>query len=534
LGAEFMTTQNYTADEKSVVKNVINNYGNKGVFIIDPGNTLLVNFYDIQLKLSGLAYANSRQFSQCWENAKKLKGSTGQLSQAANDSVTPVYSIVRVDSTDGKNYRADAVGSLPVSANNVTQTLGLFDGDATNVGPVKYTQNYVNAADCVIGAEGVYPDSDKKADFPVTVIYTFAQTINNMTVYGAEIITTQNYPQEIYNESPQTIHNPNEIKICLTRVEADCDYSQPYEGGGIVSVPVKGYITYGGNIDVSGGKPVNGMSSIYLIRTRAGGNPITPYPGFDFFDPKNSTIAGNNIKWDLNWLKFNKVDFDSGEMVYYVFKLILSVSGKSIAAFITNAPKDIVPGQQLLNTVTIKPMKIVYGCLHENTQITMTDGSEKIISAMRMGDRVKTVNNGELTVENVTTGQEQHCIKIITQAADNNILSVVASPGHPFITSSGVIIARELKSGDKLLTLKGESIVIDIQPQPDEATVFNLQLSGEKRDENMLYANNILVGDIQMQRFYEDEYYRRPENILSQLPEEWHEDYQNHLNVMGE
>jgi hypothetical protein len=36
-----------------------------------------------------------------------------------------------------------------------------------------------------------------------------------------------------------------------------------------------------------------------------------------------------------------------------------------------------------------------------------------------------------------------------------------------------------------------------------------------------------------MQRIYEDEYYQRPANILSKLPKEWHQDYQNHLNAAG-
>ena len=526
-----MTTQTYTADEKSIIKNVINQYGNKGVFIIEPGNTELVNFYDIQLKLSGLTSGRSPQFTQCWQETKRLKRSAGLLSQAATDTVRPVYSIVRVDTVDGKNYRTDAVGSLPVSATNVTQTLGLFDGEASNTGAVKYTQNFVNASDCVISADGVYPGV---AGSPVTVIYTFAQTINNQTFYGAEIITTQSYPKEIFNDSPRTIKNPNEIKICLTRDEPDCDYRQTSSWDGIVSVPIKGYITYGGDIDVSGGKPVNGMSSIYLIRTRAGGDPILPYAGFDFFDAKNSSVAGNKINWDLNWLKFNKVNFDSGEMVYYVFKLILNVSGKSVAAFITNAPKNIVPGQMFLNTVTIKPMKIVYGCLHENTKIMMHDGSEKVISAIRTGDSVKTINNGSLRVENITTGQEQHCIKISARDRNNNTLNVITSPGHPFITPAGIVIARELTLADKLFTPQGEAEITDIQPQSDEATVYNLQLSAEKTDENTLYANQILVGDIQMQRLHEDKYHQQPVNILSQLPEEWHEDYQNHLNATGE
>ncbi|WP_067707065.1 Hint domain-containing protein [Erwinia sp. ErVv1] len=529
-----MNAQSYTSDEKSIVKTVIRKYGNKGGFIIDPGDPLLVSFYDIQQKLAGLDSGNYPHFIQRWQNTKQCKHSTGLVSQAATRSAEAVYSIVRLDSTDGKYYRTDAIGSLPVSATNVTQTLGLFDNDASNTGTVKHTQNYINTADCIISANGVYPDSAKENGNPVTAIYTFSQTIANKTIYGAEIITTQSYPKEIHNQSPTTIHNPNEIKICLTRDEADCDYSQPYAGGGIVSVPVKGTITYGGNIDVSGGRPVNGMSSIYLIRARAGGDPIFPSAGFDFFDPKNSSAVADKISWDLSWLNFNRVDFDSGERVYYIFKLILSVSGKSVAAFITNAPKNILPEQKFLNTLNIKPMKIVYGCLHENTKIMMHDGSEKLISAIEMGESVLTANDSALMVENITTGQEQHCIKISVKDEDNNKHSVIASPGHPFITASGVVTCRELKLSDQLFTPQGKCEITDIQPQTDELTVYNLQLSAEKVDENILYANHILVGDIQMQRFYEDEYYERPVNILSKLPREWHEDYLNHLKSTGE
>ncbi|MGO2569854.1 MAG: hypothetical protein ACTH9E_16570, partial [Serratia proteamaculans] len=75
--------------------------------------------------------------------------------------------------------------------------------------------------------------------------------------------------------------------------------------------------------------------------------------------------------------------------------------------------------------------------------------------------------------------------------------------------------------------------------QQGNLKVYNLQLSAEPSadnalyDDNTLYANGILVGDIQMQRIYEDEYYQRPANILNKLPKEWHQDYQNHLNSAG-
>ena len=529
-----MTTQAYTADDKQITKDVINKYGNMGVFNIDPGDPLLVRFYDIQLGLAGVAAGTAPQFTRSWQLARQRKHSTGLLSQAAGNGARPVYSIVGIDSTDGQSWSADAMGSLPVSATNVTQTLGLFDAEATNVGPVNRNQSYIYTADCAISAEGVYPQSQKESEFPVTVIYTFAQTIGNNTFYGAEIITTRNYPKKIYNESPQTIHNPNEIKICLTRDEPDCDYRQPYAGGGIVSVPIKGYITYNGNIDTNGNRPINAMSSIYLIRTRAGGSPIQPHDGFDFFDKSNSTTQGNTLSWDLNWLNFKQADFDSGEMVYYVFKLVVSVSGKSIAAFITNAPKNIVPGQLFLNTVQIKPMRIVYGCLGENTKILMADGSEKVISTIHAGDSVRTRNNGVLQVENVTSGQEQHALEISVRDSTSRQTRVIASPGHPFVTPTGVVLARELNVTGKVITQEGEGEITSITALDNEVTVYNLQLSAAETDANCMYANAILVGDIQMQRIYEDEYARRPGNILSQLPAAWHEDFQQQLKSTGE
>lgn len=532
-----MITQGYTSDEKSIVKNVISKYSNAGLFIIEPGDPLLVSFYDIQLKLAGLAPGNTPQFTQCWQQAKQLKRSGGRLNDASNGSVQPVYSIVRLDSTDGKSYRADAIGSLPVSAANVTQTLGLFDGEATNVGAVNYNQAYVNAADCTVSANGVYPGSQIAADYPVTVIYTFAQTIANNTVYGAEIITSQSYPREIYNESPRSINNPNEIKICLTRNEPDCDYRNTYDGS--VRVPIKGNITYFGQIELNGGQPVKASNTIYLIRTRAGGDPVNPSGNYNIFNSPNTRINGNNISWDLDWLRFNQVDFESGEWVYYVFKVILNVEGKSIVSFITNAPKSIEPDQRFLNTVQLNPMRIVYGCLAENTKIMMQDGSEKVISYINIGETVLSRNNKPLRVEAVTTGQERHYVDITLRNNQGEIKTVTASLGHPFITTSGVVIARELNHDSQLITLDGECELISKVQQQGNLKVYNLQLSAIPSsenghyDDNTLYANGILVGDIQMQRIYEDEYYQRPENILSKLPKEWHQDYQNHLNSAG-
>lgn len=280
---------------------------------------------------------------------------------------------------------------------------------------------------------------------------------------------------------------------------------------------------------------MNASNTIYLIRTRAGGDPVTPFGNYNIFTSPNTRINGNNISWDLDWLKFNQVNFESGEWIYYVFKVILNVDGKSIVAFITNAPKEIEPDQRFLNTVQLKPMRIVYGCLAGDSKILMQDGSEKSISAIDIGEIVLSKNNKPLTVEAVTRGQEQHYLEINVRNSAGQTRNITASLGHPFITPSGVVIARELTPSSKLITLDGESEIISIVQLQGDLNVYNLQLSsadGHYTD-NTLYANGILVGDIQMQRVYEDEYHQRPANVLNKLPKEWHQDYQNHLNKAG-
>lgn len=534
-----MITKNYTSDEKSIVRAVINQYSNAGIFIIEPGNPLLGDFYDIQLRLAGITPGVSPQFTQRWQQSKQSKGTAGRLSEAGNGDAQPVYSIVRLDSIDGRSYRADAIGSLPVSATNVTQTLGLFDAEATNVGLVTSNKAYIYAADCAISANGDYPQSQLSDDFPVTVIYTFAQTIDQNTFYGAEIITTQSYPKSIYNDSPRGIYNQDAIKICLTRDAADCDYRYTYDGDGTVRVPIKGSITYYGKIDIVEGRPVNAKNIIYLIRTRAGGDPVTPYDDLNIFNSPNTQINDDTLSWDLNWLKFKQVDFESGEWVYYVFRVNLNVEGRNIVAFITNAPKNIEPEQRFLNTAPLKPMCIVYGCLGENTKILMQDGSEKLIGAISTGEYIRSQHGNALRVDDITTGHERHYVEITVRNSGNKIKNITASLGHPFITSDGVVIARELNHASRIITLDGEAEIISMVQKEGDIKVYNLQLPIDTPantalyDNNTLYANGILVGDNLMQRVCEDEYHQRPVNILSKLPQEWHQDYHNHLNLAG-
>ncbi|BDH45580.1 hypothetical protein TUM12370_16240 [Salmonella enterica subsp. enterica serovar Choleraesuis] len=534
-----MPTNTISQADRDVIKQVVNKYANSGLFFIDARDPLLERFYQIQLQLANVNQANFPAFSNQWSAAKHLANNTGSLVQAFNSTgtVQPVYSIVGLDSQDGRRYTACALGSLPVPATNVTQTLGLFDAEANTTGTVRYTKDYVNAAHCNITAEGDYNNGIQASENIVSVIYTFAQTINGQTVYGAEIIATQGYPQLIKNISPTNVNAKKEIKICLTREASDCDYRTTNFND--VRIPIEGYINFFGNIDTSGGVVKDGFNSIYLIRERAGGSPITPSGDMNIFHNGKTIVSGSKLSWNLDWLKFNKADFDSGERVYYVFKVGISVAGKRIISFITNAPESIAPGQKLLNTVVLEPMQIVYGCLEKHTLILMADGRQKPICEVQSGEWVLSQDERLLRVEDVITGNESRSIKIRFTGPDNAPAELITSTGHPICTDRGIVMAQELTTTHLLMSVTGPCVISEVLASADPIDVYNLHLSTDDpvadklHGRSTMYANGVLVGDIQMQYRCEDEYHQRPVNVLEKLPEEWHQDYKNYLAADG-
>ena len=522
--------------ENNIISSVINKYANTGVFIINTNDPLLVKFYDIQLALAGISLVRYPNFSQLWVNNKLARHAVSSLAMGDSDSAQQVHSIVSLDSTDGQTFSANAIGSLPVSAVNITQTLGIFDESGSPTGTVQCKKNYIYTANCPIQADGTFPASLKQTRYPVNIIYTFAQTVNNQTVYGAEIVTTQSYPKLIQNDSPADLNKNNLIKICLARKENDCDYFNSFDGN--VTVPIKGSVTYFGNIDLNNGKPINAYNSIYLVRERQGGDPITPASNFNFFDDAKTRINGNVLSWDLDWLKFKRPDFESGERVYYIFKVTLQIEGASVASFITNAPGQFDPEQRFLNTNTLKPMQITYGCLGKGTPILMQDGKEKAIDDILIGEWVQSQDGRALRVEDVITGAEQNYLEIEVRNSCGQLKTLITSLGHPFCTTTGVKLASELTLTSRLLTTESDCGINRINKQHGEIEVYNLHLSTDDpikdltESNSTMYAAGVLVGDSTMQYHYEEAYHHRSVNILNQLPEEWRQDYQNHIKTI--
>jgi hypothetical protein len=94
-----------------------------------------------------------------------------------------------------------------------------------------------------------------------------------------------------------------------------------------------------------------------------------------------------------------------------------------------------------------------------------------------------------------------------------------------------VVLARDLSVGTGVSTESGEATLTSVERRQYDGDVWNLTvgtLEDAERGETTMYANGILVGDVQMQHYYAERDRRRQvENPLTVLPAEWHQDYHN-------
>ncbi|WP_462160283.1 Hint domain-containing protein [Pseudoalteromonas maricaloris] len=188
-------------------------------------------------------------------------------------------------------------------------------------------------------------------------------------------------------------------------------------------------------------------------------------------------------------------------------------------------------------------MKLGYSCLATGTMITMADGEQRAIEDIGKGELVlgALASNPQIKepmqVIDVSVGIEAIKMYRVKGADGSDILTTET---HPISTSNkGIIWAKELKVGDRILTENGSVLVTSVTKEKYRDKIYNLKLAptadsklAESRNFAM-FANGMAVGDLDTQdEFnYKDQDVRMSEEeILQRLPEKWKTDYINSLN----
>ena len=139
-------------------------------------------------------------------------------------------------------------------------------------------------------------------------------------------------------------------------------------------------------------------------------------------------------------------------------------------------------------------MKCKKGCLDESTMIRMTDGSQKRIGQVTIGDLVFTEGEYYNRVANIWRGQN-FVIKISTKDEGKILLT----ENHPIKVNNNWKRAKDIKVGDELHSTKDvcDRRVCAVEKISEYVMVYNLDL---ECDNDGMYANNFLVGDFKKQQ----------------------------------
>jgi hypothetical protein len=516
---------------------------------LDFSDDAQYRFYLAQVQRAGITPERAPRFYRALAEAReqhkafgppKIEHAPADVPSGEVQTINLITELGPVDH-DAENWASAALSSVPDGSTASRMTLVLYDQDFNPIGPSGESSDYDDGKNLGVQTTG-HIAGPSPAPHPRTVqaVETFFYQKNGKPFHGYATRLTATYPEAINNLAPViSVQGHNFIKVCLDRQQFnDCDY---YMNTTIQNVqfPVQGNASYYGTIQL----PIttqNAFSYIEVTRPASGGGcPLIDESAF--FQNDNTHITGGTISWFLNPASFGSgaTCYTNGDLITFTFSMQVTVlpdnsqNGAPVWIFITNAP-DTEPN---LNTLVIPPMQLVYGCLAEDTLITMQDGKE--VKIQNVVERNKVLQSSEgrvLTVEDTTVGFERKPMVRIRDSAGHSLL---LTEGHPVVTARGVRLAGELAAGDEVVTRDGKAILVSVGREEYGRKVWNLNVGmpvdGVKltKSNTTFFANGILVGDGRMQATYGELAKRDPRALLERLPAEWHEDYFNDLKTHG-
>lgn len=138
----------------------------------------------------------------------------------------------------------------------------------------------------------------------------------------------------------------------------------------------------------------------------------------------------------------------------------------------------------------MKKIILLWGCVEEDAEIMLSDGSTKVIREIAQNDSVLSNSNGNAFVSNKYVGPATElCVKI-----HFNNTSLTLSQNHPVLDNGKWLRASKIKVGDLLTGTDNQKFSVEkVQEIEYQKRLFNLESSGG------YFANGIYVGDFSMQ-----------------------------------
>lgn len=310
----------------------------------------------------------------------------------------------------------------------------------------------------------------------------------------------------IFGNNPQGVlpvefhSDPAHIVISLFRApqqsgDSDyvCNYGHGSHGRAILAIPAKGVIDFGRSVIVT-----PKLEDAFAIIERKDKGGISYVVRENHF--RLPIVKDGKIQYEVKTNWECELDQDGNlDPYYYDYTLSFTVNYQLKASQVVRKMKFTASNKVFAQSFNgaelvypLLPLKIMWGCLAEDTIVQTVDGV-KMIQEIRIGDSVVCPESGTaVRVDNVWTGTEQTLIQL---TYDNEALRL--TPSHPVaISENGACKfkrAAHVKKGDLLLGNDKRTMTIQqVEIVAYGKRVYNLTLDSDK---HCFYAANVVVGD---------------------------------------
>jgi hypothetical protein len=463
------------------------------------------------------------------------------------NQVQPLNTILNFGTEDQVNYVASALSTIPGGTAKTTILLTLVaKSNGQQIG-VKPETQYGDGTNFIVTAVGVLPAQLQGSEVvSLATFYVWSNGAAIPTVYTQTADDTASPTTGVLTSPTYTVpgRSSGAIIACWNRTPgsvADCDYWNPTGQPKTFDFPVSGSLTFGSPIST----PITGMFILSLQLASGGGaailsnlnaqDPTLPLPTPAFsVDPNNA----NKVNWTFPASQFPNTQIlpTAGALVKFSCFVSVGLTGSASntgsGTFTSDNSLWTLPG-----VFPVPQIDILYGCLAAGTKIRMADGSEMLVEQFDGGGRETVLVGLERTptpVSGTVKGLEEIPIVVIEDDGGHKLW---LTQQHPVPTPGGVVLARDLQPGTEVYTEDGNATLVSVERESYDGEVWNLKIGTPEEAAlglTTIYANGILVGDLNMQRhFGELDRQRRSGNPLDDLPAEWHQDYLNWVSRAG-
>ncbi len=144
----------------------------------------------------------------------------------------------------------------------------------------------------------------------------------------------------------------------------------------------------------------------------------------------------------------------------------------------------------------------MHGCFIAGTEISLNADLEVSVEDLRAGDSVLLSSGKKSKIVKVISGPEKHPV-VKLQLVSGESLTVTQT--HPMLTEMGVVQAKDLSIGSRLLTAKGHWVTLSsIATETYKGQVYNFELAGSHETDHLIYGNGIVTGDLYLQQKLQD------------------------------